>query len=183
MNLKIINDKSIANMKKQEINTIMSRCHSIAMREYDEEKDAAVFHNTVCPSCRKKTNVVNKINNVEGISNIIRNYWGDDKITMKISTYEVNHCNECGHEWKKFKTRFVNQSQILHVAFRYLVSSFKDENSINPESMRYQVLMVFKDMHAESIHKLYKENIKHLKADVKSKMKLSILRKHFPSIN
>jgi len=166
-----------------EINTILKRCDKIAMSEYREEKEAEIFHNTTCPSCRKNDNVVDKIRNVEGVANAVKEFWGTDVINVKILTQEVNHCNYCGHEWKKFKTRYVTGSQIVRVAFRYLATNFNPESIINHESMRYQVLMVFNNMHAETIHKLYKEHIKYLKSDVKSKINLSVLRKHYPSIH
>lgn len=166
----------------EEINTIIKRCDRIAMSEYREEKEAAIFHDNTCPSCKKNSHVVDKIRNVEGVANIVKEFWGTDKITLKIITYEVNHCNDCGHEWKKFKTRYVTGSQIVRVAFRYLVTNFKSENIINSDSMRYQVLMVFKDMHAETIHKLYKTHLKYLNPNIKSKINLSVLRKYYPTI-
>jgi len=166
----------------EEINTILERCDRIAMSEYRDEKEAAISHNTTCPSCRKSSNVVDKIRNVQGVANIVKEFWGTDEINFKILTQEVNHCNDCGHEWKKFKTRYVTGTEIVRVAFRYLVANFNAENSIHPDSMRYQVLMVFNDMHAETIYKLYKGHVKFLKSDVKSKINLSVLRKHYTSI-
>jgi hypothetical protein len=168
-----------------DINIITNRCEAIAKSERKDQKESEFFHNNNCPICKNKNNVnthiVNKISDIDGrINTTIINTFGFKKqnTTTTITTNEVNHCNVCGNEWKKFKSKTVTKTQILKLALKYLAESIK-----NPEELendwKLTAISVFNGCHAETIYKLSR----HDKSDLfKSQLTLRKLRKQYKSI-
>ena len=103
---------------------IMKKCAVIATEEWRDQKESEVSHNTLCPKCRIKTMVVDKIRQVVGVGkfegSIVFGFGHLGGITT-IDTVEVNCCTKCGNEWKKYKAKYVTEKEILRVALKYLV--------------------------------------------------------------
>ena len=104
----------------EETELIKQRCDKIASQEFKEQKENQRTHDSRCPLCRaEKNEIVDKIKQVEGEGNVSGNLFGVMG-RMKIETKPVNHCNVCGHEWFKFKTKYISKRDILRVALKYL---------------------------------------------------------------
>jgi hypothetical protein len=182
---KILNFKN----KEQEllvladVQNILDKCDVIASKEYAEQKEARESHDSVCPACRtrkEKNNIVNKIRQVHGKGSVGGNLFGVSGY-MEVDTDEVNHCNACGNEWKKFKIKYVSKSDIVRVALNYLGSILKD-----PEEKKYtwkiEAIKVFDDCYAETIVRLRDENSSYIYSSTESQLKLNILRYYYKSV-
>ena len=88
-----------------DINIIQKRCDEVGETERKEQKENQKSRDSRCPKCRAMSDkIVDRIAAVEGVTNFRGNMF---KITgrLGIETKPVNHCNVCGHEWEKFKTK------------------------------------------------------------------------------
>ena len=110
--LKFFNLKS----KKQklrisaDIENILLKCDNIANKEYNDEKLEQKSHNEICPNCQAiKGSIVNKISHIKGTGQVHNHIMtGRSELKINIDTFEVNHCNVCGNEWKKYNLKYVS---------------------------------------------------------------------------
>jgi len=140
-----------------EIKTIKARCAVMGGTERKEQTENQKSRDSRCPRCRAKQDmIVDKIAQVEGITNVRGNLF---KIVgrMSIETKPVNHCNVCGHEWEKFRTKTITDFAITKVIFDYLSDVIKNPEKSKRFSWKLEAIEVFKDCHAESIHAIQKE--------------------------
>ena len=107
-------------------------------------------HNGICPLCRNKK-IVNKISRVQG-SGEVSGYmsFGSGSIygSSSIDTSEVNHCNDCGNEWKKYKYNWYSKDDILREIMSHLDYALKGEYHFYDE-----ILDELEDIPAESIYR------------------------------
>lgn len=177
-------DKAQKIILEQETNLILDRCDVIAKSEYDEQLEAKQFHDSRCPKCREKENIVDRISHVQGNSTINSNFifgFGNIHGNMSIDTIAVNHCNTCSHEWIKFKTKYVSNTKILRVVLNYLAEILIDNTEKN-RSWKMEAIQVFNDCSAEAIYKLCRVHQNYLHDETTEKLSLSCLKKYYKSI-
>jgi len=160
---------------QNDIDMILNKCDIIAQNEINEQQENKELHDNTCSICKTKTIIVNKfisISNIENVNNNIKFGFGKIKSSIITNIEEVNHCNTCGNEWKKYKTKPISKTNILNLAFKYLKEIIK--NKENKRDWKLETIQVFDDCYAEALYKL---NIWK-----RTDIKLSTLRKYYKSI-
>lgn len=151
---------------------IIERCNSIAQEEYSDLLESQKIYDGVCPCCKSKGKmIVDKITDVQSDFET-KLMFGCGKIKIYIDTIPINHCNECGHEWKKFKAKHISGLHIQRVSFLYL-NDLIIEKKIQ-HKWKIDVIQVFDGCTAEALYKL---NI--WKA---TNISLSMLRHYYKSV-
>lgn len=169
---------------KQETDLIMNRCDLIAKSEYDEQLEAKQIHDNRCPKCRDKDKIVDRISHVQGFgksNGMLYFGFGNIQTIFTIDTVAVNHCSNCGHEWIKFKTKYVSGTKILWVVLNYLADILSDDKEKN-HSWKIEAIQTLDGCHAETIYKLCLENKNYLHDKTNSVLTLSKLREYYQSI-
>jgi len=168
-----------------DIENIMNKCEEIACVEYNDQKNAKTSHDTNCPSCHaKKDQIVDKIALVQGKGNVSSSFNFNLKFitgNMEIDTHAINHCNKCGNEWKKFKTKYISKTNIVRVILNYLAQVNINSNEKKQKS-KLEAIKIFDNCYAESIYRLCKQNSDYLNDETIKKLKLKCLRKHYKSV-
>lgn len=167
-----------------DIKCIVEGCSNIASTEWKELKENQKSHDSRCPKC-KKEDVVDKITHVQGIGKITGNFrlgFGSLNSSTTIDTSEVNHCNYCGHEWKKFKTKYISATDIVRVALNYLGSIHVDPEKNKRKYWKHDTVKVFDGCHAEAIHMLLIKHDGYMHDSTKKILNLKTLRKHYNSV-
>lgn len=143
-------------------------------KEKEEKVDKT---NNICPKCQSK-NVVNKFIKLAGTG-----YgWGN----FKIDTNEINNCNDCGNQWKKFVLYYTNKYAVaaswIESVYKCLLDNEKDFEKRNGAD----VVKTLKDwnIYAESIEWIFhNSNVqKELSYSTTNGLKISMLRKEFKTI-
>ena len=169
---------------KQETDSILNKCDLIAISEYDEQLEAKQIHDNRCPKCRNNEKIVDKITCVQGVgksSGVLYFGFGNIQTNITIDTLAVNHCSNCGHEWIKFKTKYVSGTKILWVVLNYLADILSDDKEKN-HSWKIEAIQTLDGCHAETIYKLCLENKNYLHDKTNSILTLSRLRQYYQSI-
>lgn len=167
--------KSIINVEKM---VILDACDKQARSETEEQMEFKTKVDTTCPHCKTKDNVVNKIAHVYGSGSVGGHLFGV-KGNVLIDTNEVNHCNTCGNEWKKYKPKTVSQTRILTVYLRYLSAIIRDPEE-KKNSWKWEAIQIFNDYcHAETIYELNKASNGYC---YYPDLTLSVLRKYYKSV-
>ena len=177
-------NKSQKLILEQEIIRTLDKCNSIAKIEYDEQLEAKQIHDNRCPKCREKDMIVDRISHVQGFnrsSGIFYFGFGSIQTNLSIDTIAVNHCNSCGHEWIKFKTKYVSNTKILRVVLNYLAEILSDSAEKN-RSWKMEAIQALNECHAETIYKLCVENKNFLHDKTNDVLTLSCLREYYQSI-
>jgi hypothetical protein len=143
--------------------------------------------NSTCPHCHYNgKEIVNKITRVEGSGSVSGSFfWGTGSVygSSETDTNEVNHCNKCGNQWKKYNRNWEIDSDYFvkwlnkiydYIIGKYEYKSWHDEN----------ITEFFKDIYAETIFKIFEEEeySSKLYYDVKENITLSLLREKFKSV-
>ena len=183
---KLLNLRSATNITAliDETELIKQRCDEIASQEYKEQKENQRTHDERCPLCRaKKDQIVDKVRQVEGKGSVDGSFYlgfGNVSGSMEIDTNSVNHCNVCGHEWKKFKTKYVSKTDILRVTLKYLNDLIDNPAHNRRLSWKVEAVKVFDGCHAEAIRMLVDEEKRYVRGS--GNLRKIVLRKYFPSI-
>lgn len=159
--------------------SIKKKCAVIANNEWNEQKEQKKFSDSFCPKCHEKE-IVNKVRQVIGIGKFegsILFGFGHLHGATTIETLEVNSCVKCGNEWKKFKTKYVAETDILRVALKYLVQ-INENSSEKKHTWKMETISIFDDCYAETIHTLMYVN----KPYIPKVLSLFTLRKQYKSI-
>lgn len=140
---------------------ILQRCNIISDNEYKEQREAEKSHNDVCPNCHsKKDKIVDKIRQVQGNKSISSTFYlgfGNLNSIINVDTLEVNHCNVCGNEWKKYKFIYAHKTDILRVALKYLAEILEDPKQKECK-WKLETIKVFENAYAENIINFYNKN-------------------------
>ena len=187
MNLrKLINIRSAKQIDVliAETELIKQRRDKIASQEYKEQKENQRTHDERCPKCRaNQDKIVDKVRLVEGKGSVDGSFFlgfGNVSGSMKIDTNTVNHCTVCGHQWKKFKTKYVSKTGILRVTLNYLSDLIKDPDYNKKLSWKIDAIEIFDGCHAEAITMVVNEESRYLRS--KGYLRNAVLRKYYPSI-
>lgn len=167
-----------------DVKRITEGCSDIASTEWKELKENQKTHDGRCPKC-KKSDVVNKIRHVQGTGKInsdLKLGFGSVKGSITIDSTEVNYCNHCGNEWKKFKTKFISTTDIIRVALNYLGSIHADPEKNKRKYWKHDAIKVFDNCHAEAIHMLLKKHDGYMHDITKKTLTSKCLRKHYNSV-
>jgi DNA-directed RNA polymerase subunit M/transcription elongation factor TFIIS len=166
---------------------VMERCGNINKTYHERENRLQENHDSKCPNCHTtKENIVNKIREVHGEGEVDGDFssnlfFGSGSVhgSMKIDTDEVNHCNKCGNEWKKYNKDHQWISDVLKDGLTYTADLIK-----KPEDYKWakDFARIFDDCYAETIIKFCKENSFSLYSDVPEILCFSNLKSHFKSI-
>jgi DNA-directed RNA polymerase subunit M/transcription elongation factor TFIIS len=164
---------------------IISKCTDLAAIEQKEQKENQKTHDGECPKCKARAiNIVDKIV-VEGkgkISGEFKFGFGKIEDTSRIETIGVNHCNNCGNEWVKYKSKAITQIGILIVALKYLGDVLEDPDKTKRQSWKLETIEIFDDCCAESIHALSNRYGVNLHENTKKQLTLRKLRHKFKSV-
>ena len=168
-----------------DIEHILNACDKIATHEWEEQREIQKIHDGVCPKCRaRQEDIVDKIRQVHGEGEVSGSFslgFGSVSGSMSIDTNEVNHCNKCGNEWKKFKTIYVDKTNILITTLNYLGDIFENPDN-KKHSWKMEAIQVFDDCSAEAIMVLVGKHSYNLWNSTKRVVTISRLRKHYKSV-
>lgn len=105
----------------EDIKTIEDRVESLRSEINGEASDRAHKDNEKCPNCgnRDPKKIVNKISRVQGHGEVSGSLFGIYG-SSDTDTNEVNHCNDCGNQWKKVRVDWKWQSDIFEDCLRSL---------------------------------------------------------------
>lgn len=149
-----------------DIERIMKKCYEVMKLENIEQREAEESHNFICPKCKaRKDNIVDKFRFVEskgGVEGKVNFGHGELKYNFIICTSEVNHCNKCGNEWCKYKTKDISKEEILKVALKYLAEVINDYENQRDYDWKLNTLKVFNGSYCETLRKLFKEHGKYV---------------------
>ena len=164
---------------------ILKNCSSIAINERNELRENQESYDGICPKCRSsKEKIVDKIVNVQGFGNIKTKFnlgFGTLNGSVTISTVAVNHCNHCGNEWEKFKTKSISETDILRVCLNYL-SDILNNSKVNMKGWKREAIQVFDGCYAETIYAFALKQKSFLHQTTLSTLTLSKLRRYYKSI-
>jgi len=140
-----------------DIKLIQKRCSEIGETERKEQKENQRSHDGRCPKCRAtQDKIVDRMAAVEGVTNF-RGHLFKIVGRLAIETKPVNHCNVCGHEWEKFKTKTITDMAIIKVTLDYLSNIIRNPERNKRYSWKHEAIEVFKDCSAEAIFAIQKE--------------------------
>jgi len=112
---------------KEEYKILKARADAKYSESYNNARQRQNDHDNICPKC-KSTNVNDRIQRLQGefsgsISGSRSLFSGSlyGHSSGKIDTNEVNKCNDCGNEWKKYEMHHSYPSEILEMYFQQLV--------------------------------------------------------------
>lgn len=183
---KILNssNKNQRNIINDDIKNIWDKCNKISDIENREQKEAKEFHDNICPNCKSRKNIVNKIAYIQSTTKTtttVKFGFGTIETVNNSNTTEVNHCNECGNEWIKFKVKIVLSEKILNVILNYLSQILTNPKERERE-WKMEAISIFDGCHAESIYKLRIKQKDYLHEETNDCLTLNKLRKHYKSI-
>ena len=145
-----------------EIKLIQKRIGDIAKTERKEQTENQKSRDNRCPKCRQgitindKPNIVDRFATIENKSKIRGNVFKiSGQIALEIKA--VNHCNNCNHEWEKFRTKVITDFAITKIILDYLSDIIRNPEKNERYSWKHEYMEVFKDCHAEAIHAVQKQ--------------------------
>jgi hypothetical protein len=178
-------DQKQLELLRMDSNYILKNCDAIASNERKELRENQEMRDGTCPVCKaKKPDVVNRIISVHGVGNIkgrFRFGFGYFNVSTIINTVVVNHCNKCGNEWEKFKTKSISETDILRVCLNYLAEIINDPNE-KKNSWKLEAIEVFEGCYAETIYAHALKQKDYLRQTTVSSLSISKLRRYYKSI-
>jgi len=146
-----------------EIKLIKQRIQKVGAVERKEQTENQKSRDGRCPICRTsktdkndKINIVDRFAMIENKSKIRGNIFKISGL-LNVETKPVNHCNTCGHEWEKFRTKTITDFAITKVILDYLSDIIRKPDKNKRYSWKHEAIEVFKGCRAESVHAVQKE--------------------------
>lgn len=144
-------------------------------KEYNRKKE----RDETCPRCRNKS-IVDKISRVMGSGSVNGSFFlgtGSVYGRSEIDTKEVNHCNECGHQWIKYPISYKWE-------YDFIADWMNDLGKFSQGSdpVRYETVTLLKDIPAESIWEVSQSVARLLHYSTRENLSLSFLRTKFKSV-
>lgn len=146
---------------EEDAERILVVCNKIARKEIEKQLILKDSYDGNCLECGAKGNDI--------ITKTV--------ILPKHGHYRINHCQKCGNEWDKYKTKKISQTAVLRVALRYLADIIfvpEHENF----SWKKETIGMFDESYAETIYKLNKVRDGFMFPE----LKLFLLRKRYKSV-
>ncbi len=172
------------NVLLADVKYIVEGCSKIASTEWKELKENQESHDGRCPQCHTEY-VINKIRQVVGTTKTTGKFifgFGSVNTETKIDTLEVNHCHNCGHEWKKFKMKYISATDILRVTLNYLGDIHANPEENIKKYWKHEAIQVFEKCHAEAIYLLLRKHEIYMRKRTKKVLTIRMLRKNYDSI-
>lgn len=147
----IFNDEETKKLES-DIKQIKEMAETAAQEERRRNDKKELDGNTICPACRQKTTIVNRIHNVQGEGHVSGSFhlgYGSVSGSSSIKTGPVNHCNGCGNEWEKVDYKYVDTNDIITEWIWYIIISIEGEYKFGDKA---KDLMVKKGFYAESFY-------------------------------
>ena len=148
-------------------------------KHYADESNRQKEINGTCPNCGDK-NIVNKISRVEGSGHVSGSFvygFGSVYGSSKTDTNEVNHCNKCGNQWKKYDTNYKWIDDIIADWLNDLSTVYEGKYSFVDKTVE-----LLKDIPAESIWEEGKRVAHKCYYSTRENLSLSFLRTKFKSV-
>lgn len=149
----------------------------------NEENRRQQDHNRRCPMCSNSA-VVNKIANVNGKGEVHGSFslgCGSVYGSSSVNTDEVNHCNNCGNQWKKYKPKYKYRHKYIEKAMVDIINNIYVETE-GKYSFANGVLERYKDIPAESIY-IAKQNVyKDIYISAQDNLTLDVLKTKYNSV-
>jgi formate dehydrogenase maturation protein FdhE len=163
----------IVNNEKQiiisgETSMIDIRAEYIVEIELKDQKEAQLNHDKICPICQGTKKIVDKIRDVNSMIETPKSLFNSNPI-LHIKTDAINHCNLCGHEWKKYKVMCISKTDVIRQGLDYLIEILNDETH-ERFSWKKNTISIFDDCHIDTIYKLYKQHKSHVNGRLTKKM-------------
>lgn len=111
-------DTVLKDQKRQ----VEERAEDISYKEYEKNKEMVKRINNTCPKCNSNM-VVDKITRLQWEGNVSWSlflwswsiYW-----SSSMDTNEVNNCNSCWHQRKKYRLTRNSKSDVIRMLMRYI---------------------------------------------------------------
>jgi hypothetical protein len=161
-----------------DVELISKRCAEVGKTERKEQIENQKSRNERCPKCRAKQDmIVDKIAQVDGRANFRGNLF---KLTgrLDVETKPVNHCNTCGHQWEKFKTKTITDLAIMKVILNYLSDVIRNPEKQSKYSWKLEAIEIFNGCSAEAIYEVQNK----YKHSVRYPLSLKQIRKKYKSV-
>lgn len=116
---------------------------------YKEEEKRKKDKDSICPKCDGKE-IVDKISRVEGSGSVSGSFrWGGGSIygSSSTDTNEVNHCNKCGNQWKKYDRKYKSKDQVIADWLNDLNTVFEGKYTFGEKTVE-----LLKDIPAECLY-------------------------------
>lgn len=171
---------------KEENKIIAEQCdkmrkmaNDFSLKYNNEDRITQKNRDSKCPNCRA-SEIVNKITRVEGSGYVSGSFilgGGSVYGSSTTDTNEVNHCNKCGNQWKKYERKYKWEESIL-------VDWINDLDSVydGKYTYGYKTVVLLKDFYAESIYQIAKQVFPKCYSSAKENLTLDYLRTKFKSI-
>jgi hypothetical protein len=170
-----------------DLEVVNKRCKEIADAHYTREEKWQESHDNTCPNCNsKKGEIVNKIRQVQGSGSVDGSFssglfYGSGSVhgSMKIDTFGVNHCNNCGNEWKKYNKDFKSPRQVAQDGVKYVSRLIQD-----PAEYKWakDLAKVFEGCYVETVVHFAEENRYSLMDSDINALSFNNLNKYYKSI-
>lgn len=137
---RLLAEKKISVIRSNIID-IKAKADAISSKKYDDSINYAKEKNSKCPKC-ESLDVNDRIKRQQGsisgdIDGSFRSslFYGSGYISGNIrgnlDTNEVNKCNSCGHEWKKYSSHFISKNELINDNLRYISRCLELNYEIN----------------------------------------------------
>ena len=137
---------------------VEKRAEDVSSRDYKENEAMAKRINDICPKCKSNT-VVDKITRLQWEGNISWSFFlGSWSIYWRSSmeTNEVNNCNNCWHQRKKYELTRNSKDKVIGLVMTYLDWS-RDEGGEKYMSRDNILKMKSMWIYKETLYELNKE--------------------------
>jgi len=126
---RLLAEKKVSCIRKNIID-IKEKTKAISSKKYGESLSYGKEKDSKCPKCNSM-DVNDRIKRQQGsingeIGGSFRSslFYGSGNIGGnihgKLDTNEVNKCNSCGHEWKKYSAHFTSSNELIKDNLRYI---------------------------------------------------------------
>lgn len=173
--------KAQEKLYKDDMERVKTICSKIADRKNTEKRSAQSNADGTCPHCGARKDIVNKIRRVEGSGHVGGNLFGVSG-SISIDTNDVNHCNSCGNEWKKYKFDYKWNADVFTEALNYLGDLFEDYEKESKFSWKIDAVRIFEGCYAETIYWLADECSYKLYHSTQEYLTMSTLRRYYKSV-
>lgn len=180
MNLRKIFDRPSAKQKAiidAEVASLTTMASEKARKYNNDCCETARSRDFTCPKCRSEK-VVDKISRIQGHGEIHGSFrlgFGDIDGHSDTDTNEINNCNSCGHQWKKYDYHYQHDGDVIKGWMQDIHYALDGKYDWGDKTLK---MLTETGIKAETIYKLSKTKISIFSNDIT----LKLLRTKFKSI-